>query len=401
MFTTSDLYLYTRYHHFFNKGEFTEVACVKGMNDPAYREKVHQDSLDANSKYQLTTSHGALPVCTLTLAMSIRQAMMIVTGFFCADLARFLYGEKVNEVKLCADLVSVTMTAKFTFGKDEDKGNLIGACFGRTLKLTGPVFSKVGWTGTNLKALESMEWLRADDTRLPEYIRSSLDIIGDTRKQVTKVMQDVGVNYNRVLFTGVQGPMKFTSVFANPEYMIHAPMLAYTSMRIFAGNSSTYASVKLCKQGCLYPVKVFSNSCIDTQVYTHRAGDDYLTSEIESSIEATLELIKTEVSCLLPTIDLKRIRMLAQELTEDEFSELLAAVKKSKIEVIGHEERSYPSTSSLRSAEDEVSTEQSLGTKRAREEEADCGPVKNIPRFDSSITLCESDAEIDLNYESE
>ncbi|KAK2825788.1 hypothetical protein Q5P01_020002 [Channa striata] len=83
-----DASLYARYHHRFNTGEFTEVACVKAMSDPMYNEKIHKDALTEKSEYRLCLAHGALPMCVLTLCMTMRQTVMISLGLFCTELAR-------------------------------------------------------------------------------------------------------------------------------------------------------------------------------------------------------------------------------------------------------------------------------------------------------------------------
>lgn len=393
----TDGFFYARYHHRFNKGEFTEVACVKAMNDPSYNNLVHEENLTNNSKYQLNMSHGALPMCTLTLAMTIRQAVMMVMGFLCAELARVVYATKVNDVTLCKHLISLAMAAKFRHEKDEESANVFEASYGKLLKLTGPAFGNPGRTGVNYRDLDSMEWLQADDNRLPDYIHRSLNMIGDTKKEVRRIMQEKNVSYSRLLFMSEVGVMKFASVFANEEYMIHAPMMVKSSMRIFSNNSNTsYGSVKLCRQGCYYPVKVFSNRCVDTKLYSSQGGKNFscLTGENKTTIDEIVERIKRGVCSVLPRIDVNRIKMMTPELTEKEFGSLVSAVKNNNIEVIGQEESSYSSASCSTSSEgnSHVSPDHWVGMKRAREEH-DGGPEKKNAKVDSGLTIFDTDVD--------
>ncbi|KAK2821892.1 hypothetical protein Q5P01_021957 [Channa striata] len=117
-----DASLYARYHHRFNTGEFTEVACVKAMSDPMYNEKIHKDALTEKSEYRLCLAHGALPMCVLTLCMTMRQTVMISLGLFCTELARSVYAaSKLNYGTLCARLVTMATVTKFRHKKDSDE----------------------------------------------------------------------------------------------------------------------------------------------------------------------------------------------------------------------------------------------------------------------------------------
>ena len=334
----TDSFFYGRYHHMFNNGEVTEVACVKSMSDPGYNTLVHEETLSNNSKYQLTASHGALPMCTLTLAMTIRQAVMMTMGFFCGELARVVYSPKATDVTLCKHLISLAMAAKFRHGRDEESGNVFDACYGKSLKLTGPAFCNPGRNGVNYHDLDSMEWLQADDNNLPGYIQNSMFMIGDTKKQVRRIMHEKNLSYNRVLLLNDVNAMSFKSVFANQEYLIHAPMMTMTNMRVFTNtNNNSYGSVKLSRRGCYYPVKIFSNGCVDTDMYSSQWGNNIscLKGKADATIEEIVERIKKGVSCVLPRINVNHIKMMAPELNESEFGLLVSAVKKSNIEVIG------------------------------------------------------------------
>lgn len=295
---TMDGLFYARYHHRFNTGEFTEVACVEAMSDPGYNNLVHEEKLTNNSKYQLTMAHGPLPMCVLTLAMTMRQNVMMVMGFLCAELARLVYTPKVTDATLCKHIVSLSMAAKFRHGKDDESSNVFSASYGNLLKLTGPVFSNLSKTGVTCD-LESMEWLQMNN-RLPDYIRRSLDMIGDTKQVVRGIMQHKNVSYNRVLFLNEMGVMlSFTSVFAHEEY--------------------SYGSVKLCRRGCFYKVQVFSNRCVDKNLYTSHVKGVTGVSEKKITIDQMVEMIKREVSCVVPIIDVNRIKMMTPELNETEF----------------------------------------------------------------------------------
>ncbi|KAK2811915.1 hypothetical protein Q5P01_000137 [Channa striata] len=182
------------------RAKFTEVACVKAMSDPMYSEKIHKDALTEKSEYRLCLAHGALPMCVLTLCMTMRQTVMISLGLFCTELARSVHK------------------------KDSAETNAFNATYRETLKLTSPAFSKAGSNAVNYSDLDDMEWLGTDDRRLPCHVRTSLAMIGDTKAQVQKIMQQHGLCYNRVVFTGEGGVLRFSDVFANEEYMIEAPV---------------------------------------------------------------------------------------------------------------------------------------------------------------------------------
>ncbi|KAJ7995070.1 hypothetical protein DPEC_G00256110 [Dallia pectoralis] len=198
---STDAFFYARYHHKFNSGEFTEVACVKPMSDPRYNSLIHEEKLTVGSKYQLIVSHGALPMCTLTLAMTMRQTAMMVKGFLCAELARVVYFPKMTEANLCKHIISLAMAGKFTHGKDDKSTNTFELCYGAALKVTGTMFSN---SGANLRDLGSMEWFQTDDNSLPDYIQKSLNVIGDVQKEVRK-MQEKDLSYNRLVFMSEKG----------------------------------------------------------------------------------------------------------------------------------------------------------------------------------------------------
>lgn len=400
----TDAFFYGRYHHRFNTGEFTEVACVKAMNDPRYNNLVHEENLSNSSKYQLTLSHGALPMCTLTLAMTIRQTVMMAMGFLCAELARVIYAPKTTESNLCKHLISLSMAGKFRHGKDEDENtNSFEASYGTLIKLTGPAFGNPGMKGVNYQDLDSMEWLQAHDNRLPDYIHRSLNKIGDTKKEVRKIMQEKNMSYNRVVFIGEMGPMKFATVFANEEYMIHAPMMVMSSMRVFSNNSNnnSYGSVKLCRQGSYYPVKVFSNRCVDTTLYSSQGGGKVnCASENKSTIDEMVARIKRGVSCVLPKIDVNRIKMMTPELNEKEFDLLVSAVKNNNIEVIGQESCSYSSSASCSTSSEgnsHVPHGHWPGVKRPTEELDDGSPEKKKAKAENELTIY--DTEVDFGFD--
>lgn len=405
----TDAPFYARYHHRFNTGEFTEVACIKPMSDPNYNNLVHEDSLTTNTKYQLTVSHGALPMCMVTLAMSIRQTVMMVMGFLCTELARLIYTPKVNDVTLCKHLISLSMAAKFRHRKDEESVKALEASYGNVLKLTGLAFSNPGRNGFNYNDLDSMEWLQVDNSRLPDYIHRSLNMIGDTKKEVQRIMQEKNVSYNRVLFMNEMSVITFASVFANEEYMIHAPMMVMSSMRTFSNANNSYGSVKLSRQGCYYPVKVLSNRCIDTKLYSFQSSRafSYPTSEKNVRIDEMVERIKRGVSCVLPRIDVNRIRMMIPGMNEKEFDQLVSAVKDNNIEVIGQDEPSNSascSTSSLASCStssegnSRVHPGHLLITKRARDELEGSPQHTKAAKFDRDLTIFDTDL-VDFGFD--
>ena len=166
--------------------------------------------------------------------------------------------------------------------------------------------------GINYTQLDTMEWLQADDTNLPAYLRRSLEMIGDTKNEVAKIMKESSLSYNRVLFWGETGVLKFATAFANQEFMIHAPMMQKVTMRTFNTLNKNYGCVKLCRQGCHYHVRVFSNECVDTKLFSSQRGTDLacLTGEKTSSIDDLVGKIKSSVSCVLPRIDVNRIKVM-------------------------------------------------------------------------------------------
>lgn len=141
--TTSDVQLYGRFHHRLNSGEFTEIAGVKLMSECANKNIPSEDTLTVNSKYRLTGVHGALPMCGLTLSLTLRQTTMMVMGFLCAEMARCIYGTKtVDLMSVCKAITSLSMCCKFKQPKTDEqvKINTLETPFGDLLKLSGMVF---------------------------------------------------------------------------------------------------------------------------------------------------------------------------------------------------------------------------------------------------------------------
>ncbi|TKS64967.1 hypothetical protein D9C73_027759 [Collichthys lucidus] len=369
---------------------------VKAMSDPRYNSMYHKQELTHDGKYQLTVCHGALPMCTLTLAMTMRQTVMMIMGFFCAELARLAYLPETVDVILCKSLVSLPMAAKFRHGKDTGNTNVFKALYGDSLKLSGSMFSTPPRFGSNYYDLEVMEWLQADDERLPSYIQSSLKLIGDTKREVRKIMNEKDRFYNRVVFHGETGVMSFASMFANKEYMIHAPLMALSSMRVFSNSVDSYGTVKMSKcRGWSYPVKIYSNRCVNASLYMSQwsRNNDCLTSATNSTISETVERIKRGVSSLLPRIEMNRLKMMSPELNDTDFDLLVSAVKKNNIEVIGQLDSASRSTLPGQSR----SLDQRTCTKRAGES-PDVSPYTGAngnkkAKMDSELTLLETDMD--------
>lgn len=388
---TTDTFFYARYHHALNTGEFTEVSSVKVMSDPRYNSMYHKQELTYDSKYQLTVCNGALPMCMLTLAMTMRQTVMMIMGFFCAELARLAYLPDTVDVTLCKHLVSLPMAAKFRHRKDTgNTTNVFEALYGDALKLSGPMFSTPGKFGINYSDLDYMEWLQADDARLPGYIQSSLKLIGDTKREVRKIMKGKERSYNRVVFKGETGSVSFASMFANKEYMIHAPLMVLSSMRVFSNSVDSYGSVKFCKRRWSYPVTIYSNRCIDTSRYMSQRSrhDDCLTSETKNTISEMVEKIKRGVSSLLPRIELNRLKMMCPELNDTDFGLLVSAVKNNNIEVIGQ----LDSVSCSNSPGPSWSFDQRTCIKRVRES-PDVSPNNKKVKMDSGLTVLDTDVD--------
>lgn len=382
----TDLYFYGRYHHTLNSGEFTEVACVKPMSDPRFNSTFHGEELTHESKYQLTVCHGALPMCTLTLAMTVRQAVTMVMGLMCAELARVAYLPKASDVTLCKHLVSLAMAGKFRHRKDAENTNAFEARYADTLKLSAAMFNAQRNTGSNICDLNYMEWLEDDDPDLPNYIRNSLRQIGSTRTQVEKIMCTKGLNYNRVLFLNESGPVKFKTVFANKEFMIHAPLMSLSCFRVFSNSTNSYGCIKMCKSGQFYPVRIYSNSCIEASLYQRSRDDVSHTAETNTTIDEMVERVKRSVSSLLPRIELSRLKMMSSGLNDTEFDMLVSAVKANNINVIGQIARRSASPDPSRSAD--------RRTKRVRES-PDCrgDDDSKRARMDSGLTVMDTDVD--------
>ncbi|KAK5616143.1 hypothetical protein CRENBAI_016618 [Crenichthys baileyi] len=60
-------------------------------------------------------------------------------------------------------------------------------------------------------------------------------------------------------------------MFANQQSMTQAPLMMPSNLRVFSNNTNSYGLVKmskLCADVCFYRVMVFSNVCVDTDMYT-------------------------------------------------------------------------------------------------------------------------------------
>lgn len=386
-FTITDMHMYARYHHRFNSGEFTEVARVKPMSDSTNNNPGTETTLTTNSKYQLTVVHGALPMCGLSLAITMRQTMIMVTGFLCAEIARCIYGQS-SDMAVCRSITALSMYCKFKPPKkDQGTLNTLSSSFGELLKVTGPVFSGSTRRGDDLS---NMEWLDAADYRLPDYIRTSLSMLGDTRQLVEQIMREKNVSYNRVVFITNKRRMDMVQLYENEKGMVQAPLMLMCNMRIFTNSSYSYAACKFSKKGCYYPVKVFSNSCVKTRLY-HR--DDLselqcLMRPTRSTIDDVLESVQREVSCALPHIDINRVRMLAADMTPEDFDSLICAIKNRSIQVIGlASSSSAPATDS----QTQKGTERRHEDRDETQDERNHEYSDNTPMSDRSLKRKERD----------
>lgn len=344
LYTSKDFYLYACYPHRFNTGEFTEVACVKPKCDPTYRDTVHEEKLTDTSKYQLTLSQAALPMCVVTLTMTVRQTVIMIMGFFCSELARVIYSQRaVNHVLLCKQIISLQTTGKFRPRKDEDYTNSLQAQYGNLLKVRPQCFGTPGRQDCNFHDLDRMEWLQPENTNFPEYIRKSLNAIGSTKAEVLRIMRETNVSYNRILFTNPDGrDIPFAWMFANQQYLTQAPLMIPSSLRVFSSNTNSYGSVKMSKLNtgdCFYRVKVFSNMCVDTDMFLVHKNSG-ISSPINSTptVAEIVELIRTEVSPVLPKIHVDRITMMYPNLKKAERELLFSKLREADIEVLGSED---------------------------------------------------------------
>lgn len=387
----TEFYFYARYHQVLNAGEFTEVACVKSMSDPRFNSTFHGEELTHESKYQLTVCHGALPMCALTLAMTVRQTVMMVMGMMCAELARVAYLPKTTDVSLCKKLVSLSMAGKFRHKKDAENANVFEATFTESLKLSAAMFNKTNSTGLSMLELDYMEWLKDDDPELPICIRNSLKQIGSTRTQVEKIMKAKGLNYNRIRFLNESGVMEFKSMFANKEFMIHAPLMSLSCFRVFS-SAKSFGSVKMCKNGVsYYPVHIYSNSCIDASLYQRTRDDVSYTTKNDKTIDEMVERVKRSVSSLLPRIELSRLKMMSSGLNDNEFNMFVSAVKANNIKVTGQMAHSSASPDPNQSAHH--------STKRARESPDRRSIGSKRTEMDTGLTVIDTD--VDFGFDSD
>lgn len=337
--TISDVQLYGRFHHRLNSGEFTEIAGVKPLIEANNKNIPAEETLTVNSKYRLTAVHGALPMCGLTMALTMRQTTMMVLGFLCAEMARCIYGTKtVDLMSVCKSIISLSMCCKFKHPKTDEsaKINTLKTPFGDLLKLSGMVFGNP--SNRRRDDLDAMEWLDAEDTRLPGYVRTSLNMLGDTRHLVEQIMADKKKSYNRVVFMTNNRRMGMAQLYENEKGVVQAPIMAAATMRVFTNTTKSYAACKFATGCNYYVVKVFSNGCIKTSLY-HRDESSELQAVLrpeQSTVNSVLETVEGEVSIALPRIDISRLRMIAGDLSAADFGSLLAALKRKNIEVIGY-----------------------------------------------------------------
>lgn len=337
--TMSDVQLYGRFHHRLNSGEFTEIAGVKPMSECTNKNIPSEDTLTVNSKYRLTAVHGALPMCGLTMALTLRQTTMMVMGFLCAEMARCIYGTKtVDLMSVCKSITSLSMCCKFKQPKTDEQAkiNTLKTPFGDLLKLSRMVFGSP--SNRRRDDLDNMEWLDVNDCRLPDYVRTSLSILGDTRRLVEQIMMEKKKSYNRVVFSTNNRRMSMVQLYENEKGMVQAPIMATSTMRVFTNSSKSYAACKFAAGGSYYLVKVFSNSCIKTRLY-HRDESSELQALMrpnQSTVDDVIETVEKEVSVALPRIDINRLRMIAGDLNVTDFEALMVAVRRKNIQVIGY-----------------------------------------------------------------
>lgn len=335
----SDVPMYGRFHHKLNSGEFTEIGCVKPVNECANKNVPGEENLTADSKYKLTLVQGALPMCGVTMAMSTRQTVMMVIGFMAAEMGRCGYASKnIDPVVLCKAVTSVSMSCKFKPPKSEEQCtiNTLETPFGDLLKLSGPMFVN-NQSGRRRDKLDNLEWLDQRDTVLPDYIITGLRIIGDTRAAVEDIVS-TGKAYNRVVFCVDGSNMRMRDLYANEQMMVQAPIMTSCSMRVFTNSAKSYGGVKFSTGSSCYIANVFSNSCVKTKLYYRNQTDEIeaVMQPKKSTVQSVMEAIEKEVSFVLPRIDASRLRVLGRNMTVAEFEELIVAIRDKKIEITGN-----------------------------------------------------------------
>ncbi|KAJ8361666.1 hypothetical protein AAFF_G00432200 [Aldrovandia affinis] len=238
-------------NHRFNTG-FTEAGDVVGSQDMVNTMQNSTTELTVKAKYVLTTTNGAMPMCHVSLATTLRQASMLCMGYLAWEMGRVVYSGSVKRPEVSLSTMVNVFKGKLPAGIVQDEPyNMFGARgWGDLIKMTGKMFSNA-YSPYGRIDLEKQTWLDHNNITLPENLRQSLKGIGwfkNTSRAGGK--QCAGV-VHRLLFGSKQGTL--------------APLLTSVQASCFTGNNSelTYAGLKLNNSNYQYIVTLLNNRCIN------------------------------------------------------------------------------------------------------------------------------------------
>ena len=332
--------MYLRYSPF-NETEFTEVGNVLNPQEHTskFDVKFHKHDLDKDLTYLVLGTNGNMPMCHVTLALSIRQAVAFSMGYFSAEMGRLLYGQdELNLDLLCSNILRLSTQLTPKGNSTEIMNTMLNFRAGDPFKIKGKAFP-LRFSVCQEVQLDDLEWLSKDPQSLPDKLRGTLQYLGDTQRKVATVLKEnPKLTYTRIKFTsaGVNTPVR--SLFANKPALLLAPMIVNSTLWNFTDPSlpTPHGCMRFAKRHersggtkkeGFYRIDLLNNDCINEDACAGHDADDSREPE-EVTLEQMLAKVVEEASRnIVHRCKVSRLNTLFPTLTKEVYDALVAMMR--------------------------------------------------------------------------
>ena len=332
--------VYLRYSPF-NEMEFTEVGNILNPQDQTskFDPKFHKHDMDKDLHYQMFGTNGNMPMCHVTLALSIRQAVAFGMGHFSAEIGRLVHGQdECNLGLLCANILRLSTQLSPKGNSTEIVNTLQNFRTGDPLKVKGKAFP-TRFNRCQPIQLDELDWLNKDLDPLPEKLKATLQYLGETQRKVATVLREnPKLTYTRIKFTseGVNTSTKL--ILANKPALLLAPMIINSTLWNFsdANLPTPHGCLRLAKKieqsngvkkEGFYRIDLLSNDCINEDVCSEHHADNPREPEEVSLEEMLAKLVEEANRNVVRRCKVSRLNTLFPTITKETYEALVGMVK--------------------------------------------------------------------------
>lgn len=334
----TQLGVYLRYSPF-NEMEFTEVGNVQNPQDPKFDSNFHRHDIDKDLYYQIYGTNGNMPMCHVTLALSIRQAIAFGMGHFSAEMGRLMHGQDECNLDLfCANILRLSTQLNPKGNSREIVNTLQDFKTGDPFKIKGKAFPP-RFSRCQPLELEKLEWLNKDLDPLPEKLKGTLQYLGDMQRKVDTVLKEnPKLTYTRIKFTSEGVNTHVKSLLANKPALLLAPMIINATLWNFTDASlpTSHGCLRLAKkiEECngikregFYHINLLNNDCINEDLYSKQEVDTSREPEEVTLEEMLAKLVEEANRNVVRRCKVSRLNTLFPTIKKETYESLVEMIK--------------------------------------------------------------------------